>query len=256
MNRLRLCLVLMALFVVPLKSFGLALVVPAESLNDEGNSNNRYPFAADFGMRYQQIYGASAFESFHEPLSILGIAFRADGPLGVPFTVEHPQIDLKLSRTAKAPDTLSATFADNVGPDETTVYSGPLVISSTAPGPSGGPRAFDIEIPFSTPFTYDPAAGSLLLDVLTPGILGLTELYPIDAQDSPGDSISRVWGGSSDSIGILDPFTGPSAGLITRFTLAPEPSAITLIVVSGLVALGSRRRSIPHRQRIFKKVGS
>src|SRR4029450_11694734 len=60
---------------------------------------------------------------------------------------------------------LSTTFAENLGADNTLVFSGTLIwATANLPGP-GDTRQFDIVFPFTTPFLYDPAAGNLLLDL-------------------------------------------------------------------------------------------
>ena len=63
------------------------------------------------------------------------------------------------------PGSLSSTFASNVGGDDTTVYSGPLSLSSAFTGPADGPKDLDIAVKLQTPFLYDPAVGNLLLDI-------------------------------------------------------------------------------------------
>jgi hypothetical protein len=55
------------------------------------------------------------------------------------------------------------TFANNVGPDATTVYNAALSVVS--PGCNApGPCQFDLAIPFSTPFVFNPSNGRLLVD--------------------------------------------------------------------------------------------
>ena len=59
---------------------------------------------------------------------------------------------------------LSSTFADNVGPDNTQVFSGPFQTAVTF---TGDPTNFEVVINFTTPFYYDPTKGNLLLDIAT-----------------------------------------------------------------------------------------
>ena len=56
-------------------------------------------------------------------------------------------------------------FADNIGTNVTTVFSGSLPLSSQYAGPAGGPKAFDMVVNFTTPFVYNPSSGNLLLDI-------------------------------------------------------------------------------------------
>src|SRR5262245_51915869 len=139
------------------------VVVPNNRATTDGNLNNRFPFLVNGGQRYQQVYAADQFSA---PLVIGRVAFRLDGPTSTPFSRTLSNVQITLSTTAAGPDALSATFADNLGPDNTVVYSGPLTLSSLAtPGP-GNTRVFDIIIDLQTPFAYNPVGGHLLLDVL------------------------------------------------------------------------------------------
>jgi hypothetical protein len=147
------------------------------------------------------------------------IAFRGHGP-GVPFTGTVAQLQVNLSTTSKPPDGLSSTFAQNVGADDTQVFSGPFQTAVTF---NGDPTNFEIVINFSTPFYYDPAKGNLLLDVRN--LQGSTEVPPsdqeMDGASANGDSVSRVFNygdatapgaGQTGSVDEKD-----SYGLVTRF---------------------------------------
>ena len=143
-------------------------------------------------------------------------------------------------------DGLSATFASNVGADVTTVLNGSVTLSSAdTPGP-GTTRAFDIDIPFTTPFLYNPANGNLLLDILNEDTDNnvVTDIF-FDGRETsiPNDPISRVLGAEgspSDTMAnVVD-----SAGLITRFSISPipEPETLGLLLLAfGFSVVGRRR---------------
>jgi hypothetical protein len=104
---------------------GHTLVVPNTNATVEGNSGNTYPF--DIGdpsisdMRYQQVYASSQFGAVPAGGAYLtAIAFRADAGWGA-FAVTLPGVQINLSTTAKAPDGLGTTFANNVGLNDTVV---------------------------------------------------------------------------------------------------------------------------------------
>jgi hypothetical protein len=168
------------------------IVSPALDATTEGNLNSGFPFNLPFfgltAMRYQQVYGSSDFASLGGPMYATQIAFRPDATNGNAFsatTLANTQISL--STTSKMPDSLSASFADNLGPNNTLVFSGNLRISSSFFGPAQGPKAFDILINLQKPFLYDPSQGNPLMEVKTSGqsarrdyllLVGKTEIIP------------------------------------------------------------------------------
>ena len=101
-----------------------------------------------------------------------------------------------MSTTAARANNLSATFADNVGASETVVFRGPITLSSRFVGPPSGPKEFDIIIPLQTPFTYDPAAGNLLVEIRNPSA---TSVASIDAGGLLNDDCSRAYAFSASA---------------------------------------------------------
>jgi hypothetical protein len=223
------------------------VVAPNANASAPGNSDNRFPFFTTGGMNYQQVFDASQFSSFGGPQMINEIDFRNGIFVNEAFTTTIADIQISLSTTSKAVDGLSSTFADNVGSDSTTVYSGALTLSSTNAAGPGGTHVFDIAIHFQNDFLYNPASGNLLLSVTNisgadSSIVG-KDFW--DAVNTNGDSVSRVWGpegdpsatsGTADTLGLIAQFQfGPSA--------VPEPSSFTLLALGGVGLLLARRRS-------------
>jgi Immunoglobulin I-set domain len=208
------------------------LIVPNSLATVEGDSGNSYPFniGTNSTMRYQQVYAASQFGALPPGgTNLIGIAFRLDAGWP-PFSSTLPAVQINLSITTKAPDGLSTTFANNVGADDTVVFSGPLSLSSSG---SGSPAPFDIVILFSTQFFYNPDRGNLLLDVRN---FGGGSISQPDATSVTGDSVSRVYGPVATSTGGAD-----TAGLVTEFIYrtAGQAPAVTNPPQSQLVACGS-----------------
>jgi hypothetical protein len=206
------------IFTMPI--FAGPLVAPNDWANAFGDAGNLFPLFSSQPMRYQQVFDASQFSRLNPGGGLINrIAFRGHGP-GIPFTANAPQLQVNLSTTSKTPDGLSSTFVENVGPDDTQVFSGPLQTAVTF---TGDPTNFEVTLIFTTPFFYDPAKGNLLLDVRN--LQGSTEAPPddqeLDGTNADGDSVSRVYNfgdanaTAAGSIGGVD--EKDSYGLITRF---------------------------------------
>lgn len=219
------------------------VIVPGALAGVEGNSNNGFPFnLQNFGeadQRYQQVYGSSEFSS---PVLITGITFRPDAQQGGAFASFLPNVQIDLSTTLLGPDALSTTFANNVGADNVTVFSGGLNLSSADTGPVAGPKDFDIAIVFSTPFLYNPALGHLLLDVRNFGG-GLTTQF--DSHVAFGDAISRVF--TNDANGLVG--GADTTGLVTEFQVQQVPEPSTFLLVSGIIVAAARRIRRVRRSR-------
>jgi len=225
-------------FTLILAAHAATIVVPGSSDGAEGDINQGFPFNISFfsrdSQRYQQLYQAGEFPG---PMLITGMDFRLDSQ-DDPFSSTLPSIQIDLATAVGA--SLNTTFANNVGPDDTTVFAkGLLALSSAGTGPADGPKDFDIHIQFTTPFFYDPSKGSLLLDVRN---FGGGSSAQFDAVSSSGDSVSRV-----ASFDVDDP-SGPAdtIGLVTRFDFVavPEPAtgAIAGLAIAALFARRLVRR--------------
>jgi hypothetical protein len=233
------------------------IVVPNSLSSAEGNSNNEWPFRDS--QRYQQVYAASQFGSGG---LITQIAFRPDVTFGNAFSMTIANIQIDLSTTSATPDGLSDTFASNVGADDIVVYAGAFAVSTSFTGPASGPKAFDIIINLTTPFFYNPSLGNLLLDVRNfsgASLLACPPVFPsctsvLDAQATFGDSISRAFSVPGGGVGSPTLFNKDTWGLVTQFTVVPEPGSfgmlalsILSLVVFNCVVRMRQKRSPPYR---------
>ncbi len=150
--------------------------------------------------RLQSVYGAAHFPQ-DIGLLITELRYRPDRAAGYAFSTTVASIQVNLSTTIKNPDGLSSTFAQNPGFDDTVVFNGSLSISSQFTGPVNGPKDFDIVIPLSTPFLYNPAAGNLLVDVRN---YSGSSASPLSGQVILGDATSRLGGSMASSSGGKD----------------------------------------------------
>lgn len=186
------------------------VVVPNSLATVDGNNINSIPFdcgqnGAVPSMRYQQIYAGGQVGSG----SITQVAFRD----GVFAPTVIPNVTIRMSTSSKAVTGLSTTFANNVGADVATVFSGNLTLSGSG-GATPGP--FDIVIPLQTPFPFNGANGNLLLDVTIPTCVK-TAFFDADVQDLTAIGIARVYSFTSGATTGRDD-DGSWGGLVTQFS--------------------------------------
>jgi len=227
--------------------------IPVPSTGADGPTASSDPFA--FGIstssRFQQVYDTSAFSSgIPQGGWITGLFWAADLVFGRgDWGATLPDTEISLSITARRPDQLSSTFADNLGLSTTVVYPrGPLLLDSAG-------RGSRVDVIFQTPFFYDPNQGSLLLEIRNyqptdPLCISIPQcrVGPLDAYDDVGDSVSRVFTynvnaatGSADTLGLTTYFV---------VTPVPEPSTLALLGIAlglcGVTWTRSKRSRSKH----------
>jgi hypothetical protein len=183
---------------------------------DPGAASGAFPdFAA--GGTYQQVYASNAFSG---PVTITQIAFASNARLtSGPGTATY-NFNIALSTTAAGPGALSTNLAANRGADSVQVFSGPHTATIT------DNDQFDLVIDIA-PFTYDPANGNLLLDVVFNSptqFTGGSVLY-FNAGFSPGTSRAANPGGGAggaftDGFGLQTRFTTKGTAQVTIGNLA------------------------------------
>jgi hypothetical protein len=202
------------------------VVVPNAQATVEGNENFNLPFA--HSRRFQQVYSAS---EIIDAGIIDKIAFRPDFVTGRAFAITGVSVKISLSHTPKPVDGLSATFADNVGSDETVVLDTTNLSYSSSKANCGaaGPCDFDIEIDLDDVFEFN-GQDNLLLDVSTRQ--GNNTSGPFDAQFTTGDGVSSGFG-ETDNLADLTADFIVTRGLVTKFYIVPEPVAVDIDIKPG-----------------------
>lgn len=218
----------------------LPIIVRNDLATTDGDTRfHTAPFNNAEASRYMQIYSASQFSTLSAPASITQITLRADQASA--FTKDFSSVDIYLSTSRHSVSELSSIFSENIGADNTLVRSGPLTIASSSTLTAGTARVFDVSIPLSTPFTYDPSAGNLVLEIrnFSGGESGF-----LDGFRDPTATITRLVfrdGSATATNGIVQ-----SGGFVTEFTFAtvPEPGSVVLCGVGALAIAGCgwRRR--------------
>ncbi len=224
---------------------GFVIGLPADSDN-----GNEYPFGANYGSggtgEYQQVYAASAFPG--GPITITGLQFFNTQYNFNATSLPSATVTISLSTTSANWNTLSSTYGNNIGGNNTAVFSGNL----------SRPWAFGdtLSITLTTPFTYNPAPGSnLLMDVEVSGASnpGGSVFFDANGINGGGTGTNTIMGRVFTNIGSPNLPTGnvnPGYGLVTGFetsaTPTPEPATLTLLAsafAAGGFCVYRRRRA-------------
>ena len=203
-----------AVFYFAVSSSAQNVVVPSGSSNADGNTYSFRGPAVDqpFTIRYQQIYAASEFTFLASQGGgwLTALHFRGDATNGRSLGVKMPGVKLSFSTTQRAPVELSSVFSDNVGTNDTEVFSS------------------------SKLFFYNPAAGNLMLDFrVFQGNTNTSGMIPIvfDAVNDTNDSVARVWGGDVNaSTGLVD-----TIGLPTELFFWPNPKLTVQLQTNSIL---------------------
>lgn len=235
----------------------LMTIVPPGFDNMGGGFQGPAPlrFPGTGGARTQQVYESQLFTNFDGPRTITGIDLRTFPGIAPSLffgnTVNVSNVTIRLSTTQRGDEgnTLSATFADNIGADDTVVYSGALTLTTAANG-NLPVSPFDYTIVFQTPFLYDPTDGNLLLDVNIPTSASVTTagfgFLTFDTVNALNDGVYSIFNGSN---GNAASGTAGTSGAIVRVhseavaVAVPEPGTFALFGAGLLMAAATRRRS-------------
>ena len=227
--------------------FGLSFVAKCDNIASPVNPQNIGPSPGPFflttnggpSVRYQQVYdGADFSRILNGPVLINEISFSLGQGSAGPVDARLPDLQIDFSTTSKSPDLLSSKFAENIGADDTVVYSGALRLTNNFL------ETYGMHIFLQHPFLYDPRAGNLLLDVrnyqtlppLPPTPPGQAWLMAASATFGDSTSLAAANDVNSDTA-VLN-----SGGLLTVFnvTVVPEPSPALIWGLSFAAVLGWR----------------
>ncbi len=155
------------------------LVLPPSHEQTVGSGATNLPFGRSTPNRVQLAYDAMLFSS---PVEIDGLAFRLqEGELASSKMVE---LEIRLSSLGKPVTWMQQDFDRNRGADEKLVFARQLL---TLPEltEAASPNPFHFEISFDESFSYDPANGSLVIELIVhsqqPGAFPLDSTFICDS---------------------------------------------------------------------------
>jgi len=210
--------------------------LPADS-----GTGNCFPFGCAYTTEYQQVYTSSLFSSVGT-IDITDLEFyNTQIDLGAT-TMNSGNWAISLSTTAADWNTISSTYAANIGANNTLVFNGNLA-QAWAFGDA-------LTINLTTPFLYNPAMGNLLMDVVATNTSDANGIIYFDTNGYNGGNFNgntifgRVY---CNGCGITTGVVNNGYGLVTGFsygtTTTPEPTSMFLLgtALVGLAGKGLRK---------------
>lgn len=222
-----------------------SLTIPAPFATTEATSSSTYPWNytnTTGGMIIQQVYDSTNFTSasVNFPVLITRLRTRANTNATCAGRAYN---NATVSLSTAAVDHLAVTnsFAGNRGVDFAQVYQGPVTVQPIATGTT--PNAFYVDIVFTTPFRYDPAAGDLMVEITHDGTItgGTSASVDLATTTTAPNLCSRVWSitsATATTAASVQPELGmviqldytPVTGLYAGFTASTTRGASPLTV--------------------------
>ncbi|HEX6813259.1 MAG TPA: PKD domain-containing protein [Planctomycetota bacterium] len=221
-------------------------------------TSNAFPWGrGSLGLLHQAIYDSSHFygQGVMYPIVIQGLRWRPNTGVGLAATTFTNPCSIRCSTSPVDWSATTTTFSNQRGVDETLCFQG--TVSYPAQPAAIGPTPFGINVPLTTPFTYNPDTGDLNVECdlpIQPSGLGSPQL---DVHGTVGEAnAARVYwstgyagypGGVATGRDLnhavvvqIDyaPAPGLGAGFISNVTSGPTPLTVNFTSTSVTTAPG------------------
>jgi len=229
------------------------LVTPNGYANTAANSNHPFPWARDSAsMRIQFLIDSTNFTAQGVTTAIIISKLRYRPSSLVPSQWaggSWPNVRIDMATSPLDWAAASTTFANNLGPDRTTVLQGPVTVNpGTTPGSQFGIAAvlpWHVTIPLTTPFVYDPTSGNdLTIDIYLDGTGWSGQSCPAEVVQPSGATgyargcrvynttgISATTGSVTMAHALVTELTYvPAVNLLPRFSATPRTPSLGQLV--------------------------
>lgn len=217
-------------------------VVPSALNGVEGNSS--YNMNGGFVATFQQLYSGSLLSSLPVGVQITGFQLRLDGgqPTGPSNAYSFTNYDVRIGTSLNGAGSLSATVADNFGPDTIVARTGALSFGVNSFPGGNSPNDFGPVISFDNPYIYN--GGNLLLTVTHTAGGGSSIVWDGEFGGlAAGLAHYRQQNGVFDSPTTDSDFDGYALTVQFQYAAVPEPTTWAMLGVTAAgTALYLRRR--------------
>ncbi|HEX6810312.1 MAG TPA: PKD domain-containing protein [Planctomycetota bacterium] len=227
------------------------LVTPNGYANTAANSFHSSPWGtSSTSMRLQYLIDSTHFtaQGVTTPISISKLRYRPRSQSALPISWAGgmwPNVRIDMATSPLDWAAVSPTFANNLGPDRTTVLQGPVTVDPGTTTVTGSVLPWHVTISLTTPFVYDPTSGNdLTIDIHLDGTGWSGQGCPADVVISSAATGAALGSRVSNQTGItatagaittnnapVTEFTFvPAVDILPRFAATPlTPSAGQLV---------------------------
>lgn len=216
------------------------LTIPSNLASQEGNTFNVWPFREN-GSVYQLYIHRSRLNQWSVATEFTGIGFRLNGDRDtynqdMDFVEYNISVSESDAASFAANQLASTVYADNIGPNEVAVRSGPLFIPANSFTDVGSPNPFSYIIDFSTPYMYTPGTDLVITIRHTGSQVPISASIQQMRVDSQTETAGITWavGGSvfTSTSGVN------SSGAVVKLMTPPAPQ-VNLASPTGSVSYNS-----------------